>query len=43
MMMCCGMAVQSVGMVGYSVREMKGLTVKMDTVTLIGEGRQDVT
>jgi hypothetical protein len=28
-----------VGMLGVSVRNMKTLTVKMDTVTLIGKGR----
>ena len=33
------MAVQRIGMLGVSVREMKALTVKMETVTLIGEGR----
>jgi len=33
MMMCCGMAVNSVGMLGVSVRGMKVLTVKMERVT----------
>jgi hypothetical protein len=27
------------GMLGVSVREMEGLSVKMETVTLIGKGR----
>jgi hypothetical protein len=35
MMICCIMAV--------SVRKMKVLTVKMETVTVIGKGRQNVT
>jgi hypothetical protein len=33
MMICCGMTVKRMGMVGVSVREMKTLTVKMETVT----------
>jgi len=39
MMICCGMAVKRVEMFGFSVRKMKALTVKMETVTLIGKGR----
>jgi len=39
MMICCGMAVKRMGMLGVSVRRMKAMTVKMDTVTLIGKGR----
>ena len=35
----CGMAVKRVGMLGVSVRKMKALTVKMETVTQIGKGR----
>jgi hypothetical protein len=35
MMICCGVAVKSVGMVGEGVKE---LTVKMERVALIGEG-----
>ena len=35
----CGMAVKRMGMLGVSVRKMKALTVKMETVTLIGKGR----
>jgi hypothetical protein len=39
MMMCCGMAVKRMGMLGVSVRRMKAMTVKMETVTLIGTGK----
>ena len=39
MVVCCRMAVKRVGMLGVSVREMKAMTVKMETVTLIGKGR----
>jgi len=39
MVVCCGMAMKRVGMLGVSVREMKVLIVKMETVTLIGKGR----
>jgi hypothetical protein len=35
----CGMTVKRMGMIGASVRKMKALTVKMDTVTLIGKAR----
>jgi len=38
MMICCGMAMQRLGMLGVSVREMKALTLKMETLTLIGKG-----
>jgi hypothetical protein len=38
-MMCCGMAVKRMGMLGVSVRKMKTQTVKVETVTLIGKGR----
>ena len=38
MMICCGMLVKRMGMLGVSVRKMKALTVKMETVTLIGKG-----
>jgi len=37
-MICCGVTVKRVGMVGEIVRKMKDLTVKMETVALIGEG-----
>jgi len=40
MMICCGMAVKRMGMLGVSVREMMALSVKMETVTLSGTGRQ---
>jgi hypothetical protein len=39
MMICCGMAVNRMGMLGLSVRKVKALTVKMVMVTLIGKGR----
>jgi len=39
MMMCCGMTVKRIGMLGVSVKKMKALTVKMETVTVIGNGR----
>jgi hypothetical protein len=35
----CGMAVKRMRMLGVSVRKMKVLTVKMETVTLIDKGR----
>jgi len=35
----CGMAVKRMGMLGVSLRKMKVLTVKMETVTLMGKGR----
>ena len=34
-----GMTVKRMGMLGVSVRKMKALTVKMETVTMIGKGR----
>jgi hypothetical protein len=39
MMICCGMAVKRIGMLGVNMRKMKALTVKMETVTLIDKGR----
>jgi hypothetical protein len=33
------MTVKRMGMLGASVRKMKAVTVKMETVTLIGKGR----
>jgi hypothetical protein len=38
-MVCCGKAVKRMGMIRVSVRKMKALNVKMETVTLIGKGR----
>jgi hypothetical protein len=38
-LICCGMAVKRKGILGMSVRKMKGMTVKMETVTLAGKGR----
>ena len=43
MMICCGWAVKRMGMLGVSVRKMKALTVKMETLTLIGKGRKNLT
>jgi hypothetical protein len=34
LVICCGMAVKRIEMLGVSGRKMKVLTVKMDTVTL---------
>jgi len=36
-MICCGMAVKRMGMLDVSVRKMMALTVKMESVTLIGK------
>jgi hypothetical protein len=38
----CGMTVKRMEMLDVSVRQMKALTVKMETATLIGKGRQNV-
>jgi len=35
----CGMTVRRIGMLGVSVRKMKALTMKLESVTLIGSGR----
>jgi len=43
MFVCCGMAVNRMGMLGVNVRKMKALTVKMETVTLSGKGRWNQT
>jgi len=39
MMIGCGMAVKRKGMLGASMQKMKALTMKTETVTLIGKGR----
>jgi len=39
MMICCGMTVKRMGMLGVSVRKMKALTLNIETVTLIGNDR----
>jgi hypothetical protein len=39
MMICCGMAVRRMGMPRVRVRKIKALSVKMETVNMIGEGR----
>jgi hypothetical protein len=36
---CCGMRVKRMGMLGVSVRKMKALTKNMEAVTLIGKGK----
>jgi len=43
MMIFCGMAVNMMGMLGESVRKMKTLTVKMETMTQSGKGRWNQT
>jgi hypothetical protein len=43
LMICNGMAVKSMGMLGMSVRKMKALTVKMVRVTQTGKGTHNVT
>jgi hypothetical protein len=43
MMTCCGMTLKRKGMSGESVRKIKALTVKMETVSLIGKGRYNMT
>ena len=39
MMIGFGMTVKRMGMLGVCVRLMKALTLKMETLTLIGKGR----
>jgi len=39
MMICCRKSAKRMGMLGVSMRKMKALTVKMETVTLIGKSR----
>ena len=36
-MICCGKTVKRMGILGVSVRKMKVLTVKIETVTLSGQ------
>jgi hypothetical protein len=43
MMIRCERTVKRMGMLGVSVRKMMALTVKMETVALIGKGRQNPT
>jgi len=43
MIICGGMTVKRMGLLGVSVRKMKALTVKMETVTVIGKGRYNLT
>jgi hypothetical protein len=42
-MIHCGMAVERMGMLGGSVGQLKALIVKMETVTLTGNGGQNLT
>jgi hypothetical protein len=37
-MVCGGKTVKGMGVLGVSVREMRALSVKMETVTVIGTG-----
>jgi hypothetical protein len=39
MMVCCGMVVRRMGMLGVSVRKMKTLTVNVEKVALFGKCR----
>jgi hypothetical protein len=39
MMICCGMAVKRMGMLGMSMRTMQALTVKMERMPVISKGR----
>jgi hypothetical protein len=39
MVICCGMAIKRMGMLGVSVTKMKALTLKIETVMQIGKGR----
>jgi hypothetical protein len=43
LMMCCGMTVKRMGMLGVSVRKMKAMIVRMETITLLGTGRKTLT
>jgi len=36
---CCGIILKRMGILGVSERKMKALTKKMEAVTLIGKGR----
>ena len=36
LIICCGMAVKRMAMLRVRIRKMKALTVKMETVTLVG-------
>ena len=38
-MICCGMRGKWMGMLGVSVREVKALLMKIETVTLFGKER----
>ena len=38
LMICCGMAAKKMGMLAMSVRKIKALPVKVETVTLVNKG-----
>jgi len=38
-MICCGMAVKRMAMLGVSAQNMKAVTIQIETVTLIDKGR----
>ena len=40
MMICSGMTVKRMGILGVSVRKMKALSVKIEIVALIGKGTE---
>ena len=43
LMICYGMAAKRLRMLGVSARKMKALIMEMETVTLIGKGRYNLT
>lgn len=43
MMICCGMTVKGMGMLGVCVSEMNEPTVKRETVTLFDKGTKNQT
>ena len=43
LVICCGMALQRLEMLGVSLRKMKALTVMMERVTLISKGGLNLT
>jgi hypothetical protein len=38
-LICCRMAAKKIGMLGVSVRQIKALTVQIETMKLVGKGR----
>jgi len=43
MKICCGIAMNRMGMLEVIGKKMKALTVKMETVALIGKGTENLT